>query len=51
MTAAQVAHLTDVVAQSLHNAYLLAGVFALATLAIALQLPARLSPRQQTTRR
>ena len=51
MTAAQVAHLTEVVAQSLHNAYLLAAAFAVATLAIALQLPARLSPRQQTARR
>jgi hypothetical protein len=50
MTPAEVAHLTGVVAQSLHNAYLLAGAFAVATLLIALQLPARLSPRQQTTR-
>ena len=46
-----IAHLTEVVAQSLHNAYLLAAAFAVATLAIALQLPARLSPRQQTARR
>jgi EmrB/QacA subfamily drug resistance transporter len=47
---AEVTHLTGVMAQSLHNAYLLAGSFAVVTLLIALQLPARLSPRQQTTR-
>lgn len=47
---AEVTHLTDVMAQSLHNAYLLAGSLAVLTLLIALQLPARLSPRQQTTR-
>ncbi|WP_428484674.1 MDR family MFS transporter [Rhodopila sp.] len=44
MTLAELANLTHVVAQSLHNAYLLATAFAVATLVIALQLPARLSP-------
>ncbi len=43
----ELAHLTDVVARSLHNAYLLAGVFAVATLLIGSRLPARLSPREQ----
>src|SRR6185312_14986233 len=42
-----VSHLTTVIAASLHNAYLLATFFALMTLAVAWQLPARLSPRQQ----
>jgi EmrB/QacA subfamily drug resistance transporter len=51
MAPQEVAHLTDVVAISLHNAYLLAGAFAVATVLIALQLPARLSPAQQTLRR
>jgi 4-hydroxybenzoate polyprenyltransferase len=32
---------------SLHNAYLLATLFALVTLVVAWQLPARLSPRGQ----
>jgi hypothetical protein len=44
MPAAQVAHLTAVVAQSLHNAYILVGTVAVATLLIASRLPARLSP-------
>jgi EmrB/QacA subfamily drug resistance transporter len=42
-----VSHLTAVIAASLHNAYLLAALFALVTLAVAWQLPARLSPKQQ----
>lgn len=37
-------HLTDVMARSLQNAYLLATGFALLTLLIATRLPARLSP-------
>ena len=40
----RLAHLTDVMAGSLHNAYLLATCFAVLTLMIASQLPARLSP-------
>ncbi|HEX2942591.1 MAG TPA: MFS transporter, partial [Rhodopila sp.] len=46
-----VTHLTDIVARSLHNAYLLAFAFAAATLLIASRLPARLGPAQQTLRR
>ena len=37
---------TGVMAGSLHNAYLLATGFAVMTLLIAFQLPARLSPTQ-----
>ena len=44
MGAAELAHLTEVMAGSLHNAYLLATGFAVLTLVIAFQLPARLSP-------
>lgn len=51
LTPELVAHLTDIVARSLHNAYLLAFAFAAATLLIASRLPARLSPAQQTLRR
>jgi EmrB/QacA subfamily drug resistance transporter len=40
----RLAHLTDVMAGSLHNAYLLATGFAVLTLVLACQLPARLSP-------
>jgi EmrB/QacA subfamily drug resistance transporter len=47
MRPAELAHLTDVVARSLHNAYWLATAFAVATLLIATRLPARLSPSQQ----
>jgi EmrB/QacA subfamily drug resistance transporter len=47
LTPERVAHLTDVIAVSLHNAYLLATLFALVTLVVAWQLPARLSPRGQ----
>jgi MFS family permease len=50
MPAGQVTHLTDVMAASLHNAYLLALTFSLITLGIATCIPARLSPRHQTTR-
>jgi EmrB/QacA subfamily drug resistance transporter len=50
MPAAQVAHLTDVIAQSLHNAYLLIGAVAIATLIIAARLPPRLSPVRQSGR-
>lgn len=48
MPAATVAHLTDVVSASFHNAYLLALTFSLITLGIACGIPARLSPRNQT---
>jgi EmrB/QacA subfamily drug resistance transporter len=44
MPPAELAHLTDVMARSLHNAYLLATGFAVLTLVIASRLPARLSP-------
>jgi EmrB/QacA subfamily drug resistance transporter len=47
MPAAELAHLTDVMAGSLHNAYLLATGFAVLTLVIAWQLPARLSPTRR----
>jgi MFS family permease len=40
----ELAHLTDVMARSLQNAYLLATGFAVLTLLIASQLPARLGP-------
>jgi EmrB/QacA subfamily drug resistance transporter len=46
MSAGELAHLTDVVARSLHNAYWLATCFAIATLLIASRLPPRLSPLQ-----
>jgi hypothetical protein len=49
MPVTEVAHLTNVMAASLHNAYLLALAFSLITLAIAAGIPARLSPRHQTT--
>jgi EmrB/QacA subfamily drug resistance transporter len=42
---ATVAHLTDVITSGMHNAWLLAGLFAIMALAIACLLPARLSPR------
>jgi EmrB/QacA subfamily drug resistance transporter len=44
MAAPELAHLTEVMAASLQNAYLLATSFALLTLLIAWQMPARLSP-------
>jgi MFS family permease len=47
MTRSEVAHVTKVLASSLHNTYLLVGTFAIATLVIATRLPARLSPVQQ----
>lgn len=40
----ELTHLTNVMAGSLHNAYLLATGFALLTLLLAFQLPTRLSP-------
>jgi len=50
MPAAEAAHLTSVVAAALHNAYLLAGVFAVLTLAVSWFLPKGLSPRHPTAR-
>jgi EmrB/QacA subfamily drug resistance transporter len=47
MDPAEVARLTEVIARSLQNAYLLAAVLAVITLLIAFGLPARLNPRQQ----
>ena len=47
MDVAQVAHLTDVIARSLQNAYLLAAVLALVTVVLAFGLPSGLNPRQQ----
>jgi EmrB/QacA subfamily drug resistance transporter len=47
MPPAELAHLTGVMAGSLHNAYLLATGFAVLTLLIAFQLPARLSPTRK----
>jgi hypothetical protein len=46
MPAVELEHLTDVLASSLHNAYLFAAALSLATLVIAWQLPAGLSPRR-----
>lgn len=46
---AEVIHLTGIVTSGLHNAWLLAGLFALLTLLFACLLPARLSPLIQTT--
>jgi EmrB/QacA subfamily drug resistance transporter len=43
MAPMELAHLTEVMADSLHNAYLLATGFAVLTLLIAFQLPARLN--------
>jgi hypothetical protein len=42
--ATELARLIDVVALALHNTYLLAGVLSVVALALALMLPARLSP-------
>jgi EmrB/QacA subfamily drug resistance transporter len=47
LATADLARLTDVVALALHNTYLLAGLLSVAALALALMLPARLSPAQQ----
>jgi EmrB/QacA subfamily drug resistance transporter len=44
MAQPELARLTDIMATSLHNAYLLATAFAALTLLLAFQLPARLSP-------
>jgi hypothetical protein len=43
----EVAHLTEVIALSLRNAYLLAAVLAVVTLVVSFALPARLNPRMQ----
>jgi hypothetical protein len=45
----EIAHLSEVVARGLHNAWLLAGLFALLALLSACLMPARLSPRSQIT--
>jgi MFS family permease len=45
----EIAHLSDVVARGLHNAWLLAGLFAVLALLAACSMPARLSPRSQVT--
>jgi EmrB/QacA subfamily drug resistance transporter len=47
MSPEELARLIDIVARSLHNVYLLATVFAVATLLVSSRLPPRLSPRQQ----
>jgi EmrB/QacA subfamily drug resistance transporter len=47
MSPAELAHLTEVMAGSLHNAYLLATGFAVLTLLMATRLPARLSPTRK----
>ena len=47
MDVAEVARLTDVIARSLQNAYLLAAALALVTLVLAFGLPSGLNPRQQ----
>ena len=43
----QVAHLTGIITEGLHNAWLLAGAFSLAALLFAWLMPARLSPANQ----
>ena len=47
MEPAEMARLTDVIAWSLRDAYWLATLFAVITLALAFSLPPRLNPRQQ----
>lgn len=47
MDPAEVARLTDIIAWSLRNAYLLALTFAMVTLVVAMGLPRGLNPRQQ----
>jgi MFS family permease len=49
MSASETAHLTDLIARSLHNAYFLTGLFSLITLVIALNLPAHLNPTRHAT--
>jgi EmrB/QacA subfamily drug resistance transporter len=44
----EIVHLTEILTAGLHNAWLLTGVFSLATLLFAWLMPARLSPRTQT---
>jgi hypothetical protein len=43
----ELAQLTELMAQSLHNAFLLAGVLAVIAVALACYLPYRLSPVNQ----
>ncbi len=47
LPAAELTQLTQVLAQSLHNAFLVAGALAVATLVLALRLPLHLSPVNQ----
>ena len=47
LSAAEITHLTDIMALGLRNAWLLAGVFALAAFLFAWLMPKRLSPRTQ----
>jgi EmrB/QacA subfamily drug resistance transporter len=47
LAVADLTRLTDVVALALHNTYLLSGLLSAAALALALMLPARLSPAHQ----
>ncbi|HXT79136.1 MAG TPA: MDR family MFS transporter [Acetobacteraceae bacterium] len=49
LSAAETAHLTDLIARSLHNAYFLTGLFSLLTLVIALNLPAGLNPTRHAS--
>ena len=46
----ELVHLTELIARALHNTYMLAGVLSVIALALALMVPARLSPAQQTLR-
>ena len=46
----ELVHLTELIAHALHNTYMLAGVLSVIALALALMVPARLSPAQQTLR-
>lgn len=48
MPPADVQHLTSIVTQGLHNAWLLACLFSVLVLVFACLMPARLSPRDQT---
>ncbi len=44
----ELSRLTDIIAHALHNTYLVAGVLSVIALGLALMLPPRLSPAQQT---
>jgi MFS family permease len=48
LPASELQRLTDIIASGLHNTYVLACLLSLAALALALLLPARLSPTRQT---